>query len=233
MAQIVLPHTFETGQPAFASEVNANFAMIVNALNTGLGNDNLAANSVGSAQLRDESVTGAKVKDGVLADQHFHPEAGLSHSKMAALDPLRAAATDEQGKLISSSVTLAELERLSTVRSNIQNQLDFIRIPNVDTGTFVLGSTPFDNYRDLARGRWLVRAVAGTPALPGNVYPLRVLVRVSPSVTINVAPEVGSPSQGVYIYSSSDIFSVPGSVQLTRAVGASGSLTVDFLRWAL
>lgn len=238
MAQIVLPFTFETGQLALASEVNSNFSAIVGALNLGLNSDNLAAGSVGSAQLIDSSVTSEKVADGSLFDRHVSGLANLGLSKLASLPEGRAVATDLQGKLTASAVTLAELERLSSVSGNVQQQLDDLQghvddllnppLKQAYSGTFMVGGGP-PITQDLERGLWVLR-MANPETWTNERYPLRVMMRVTPTVTINLAPDYGPPDQGIMVFSTMPYFA--GAVGATRVLktGSGSVITVDAVR---
>ena len=83
MANIVYPNTFVAGQPARASEVNANFDAVSAQVNGGLSDVNLATAAVTTTKLNDLAVTTAKV-----AAQAITPEKSSFLNSMASATKL-------------------------------------------------------------------------------------------------------------------------------------------------
>ena len=63
MANITYPNTFVAGQPARASEVNANFAAVATQVNGNIETANLATDAVTTVKIADDAVVTAKIAD--------------------------------------------------------------------------------------------------------------------------------------------------------------------------
>jgi microcystin-dependent protein len=78
------------------------------------------------------------ISSGAITDAKVNAGAAISLSKLAALTPSTAVATDGSGFLVSSSTTAAELGFVSGVTSSIQTQINNISGATNPTGAIIM-----------------------------------------------------------------------------------------------
>jgi len=138
MPQINLPHNLEEGKIGFAYQVMANLNAIINAINSGLTNDNIADLNIITEKLADLAVTTEKIADLAVTTEKI-AELNVITSKLADL-----AVTTE--KIASQAVTSEKIAELNVITSKLADlavttekiadgsvNLQKLNLSNVDT----------------------------------------------------------------------------------------------------
>lgn len=142
-------NTLEANQLARASDLNRNFSDLVDLLNTGLDDINIAGGAeINASKIANGSVSNAEFQhlNGVTSSiqtQIDNVSAGVPTIDGAAstiisdnLTASRAVISDTTGKINVSGVTSTELSRLSGVTSSVQTQLN----SKASTSTTITGT---------------------------------------------------------------------------------------------
>ena len=93
MASITYPYTFATGATIFASEMNANFAVITAQVNGNLDANNLAGGAVTDAKIA-TGIDAAKLSSGIVSNTEFDYLNGVTGAIQAQLDVNTAKVTN-------------------------------------------------------------------------------------------------------------------------------------------
>lgn len=167
-------NTLEANQLARASDLNRNFSDLVDLLNTGLDNMNIAGGAaIDASKIANGSVSNAEFQhlNGVTSSiqtQIDNVSAGVPTIDGAAstiisdnLTASRAVISDTTGKINVSGVTSTELSRLSGVTSSVQTQLN----SKASTSTTITGTNGLTGGGSLSTNRTIEIAPSGvTPA---------------------------------------------------------------------
>lgn len=82
MGTVTLPHTFASGTPAVASQVNNNFTSITSEVNGNIEAVNLASNAVISVKIADGAVISSKLANGAVVEARI-ADGAVSEIKIA------------------------------------------------------------------------------------------------------------------------------------------------------
>jgi hypothetical protein len=202
MPLITLPYTFVPNTRARASEVNANFDVIVQLVNGNLEGINLANGAVTEAKLADGAVTEVKLADDAVTEVKL-ADGAVTTAKVAS----GLSAT----KIANGSVTNAEFQRLAGVSSPIQTQLNGKQNTITGAATSIVTS-------NLTTNRALVSDGSGKVAV-SNVTSGE-LSHLS-GVTSSIQTQLNGKAATNHAHSAADITS--GTISTARLPSASTS----------